>query len=44
MNRTDAALVRVTAPVSNGDEAEARKRAFMFAEEAAVDVEKIIPR
>ncbi len=44
LNRTDAALVRVTAPVINGDETEAKKRAFMFAQVAAVDVEKIIPR
>jgi EpsI family protein len=44
LNRTDAALVRVTAPVTNGDEAEAKKRAFMFAKVTAVDVEKIIPR
>jgi len=44
LNRTDAALIRVTAPVQNGDEAEAKQRAFRFAKEVAVDVEKIIPR
>ncbi len=44
LNRTDAALIRVTSPVQDGDEAGAKKRAFAFAEQAAVDVEKIIPR
>jgi len=44
LNRTDAALIRITAPVINGDEEAAKKRAFEFAQQAAVDVEKIIPR
>ncbi len=44
LNRTDAALIRVTAPVNNGDEAEAKKRAFLFAKEVAVDVGKVIPQ
>ena len=44
LNRTDAALVRVTAPVVNGDEDGAKKRATAFAQQVAVDVEKIIPR
>ena len=44
LNRTDAALIRITSPVLNGDEDAAKKRAFMFAKEVAVDVEKIIPR
>jgi EpsI family protein len=44
LNRTDAALIRVTAPVANGDEEGAKKRAFAFAQQVAVDVEKIIPR
>jgi EpsI family protein len=44
LNRTDAALVRVTAPVVNGDETEAENRATMFAKQVAMDVETIIPR
>lgn len=44
LNRTDAALIRITSPVVNGDEDGAKKRAFMFAKQVAVDVEKIIPR
>ncbi len=44
LNRTDAALIRVTAPVSNGDEKGAETRADAFAKQVAVDVEKIIPR
>lgn len=44
LNRTDAALIRVTSPVINGDEDGAKKRAFEFAQQVAVDVEKIIPR
>jgi EpsI family protein len=44
LNRTDAALIRVTSPVFNGDEDGAKKRAMAFAQQVAVDVEKIIPR
>jgi len=44
LNRTDAALVRITAPVRNGDEDSARTQALAFAKQIAVDVEKIIPR
>jgi EpsI family protein len=44
LNRTDAALVRITAPVAAGNEEVARNRAFSFAKQVAVDVEKIIPR
>ena len=44
LNRTDAALIRITSPVVNGDEEGAKKRAFLFAKQVAVDVEKIIPR
>ena len=44
LNRTDAALVRITAPVRNGDEDGARTQALAFAKQIAVDVEKIIPR
>lgn len=44
LNRTDAALIRVTSPVINGDEETAKKHAMAFAQQVAVDVEKIIPR
>jgi EpsI family protein len=44
LNRTDAALIRITSPVVNGDEDSAKKNALQFAKEVAVDVEKIIPR
>jgi len=44
LNRTVAALVRITAPVRNGNEEEARNRAIVFAKQVALDVEKIIPR
>lgn len=44
LNRTDAALVRITAPVVNGDEQEAQNRATAFAKQVAMDVETIIPR
>jgi EpsI family protein len=44
LNRTDAALVRITAPVLNGDENQAREHAITFAKQVALDVEKIIPR
>jgi EpsI family protein len=44
LNRTDAALVRITAPVRNGDTDTARTQALAFAKQIAVDVEQIIPR
>ncbi len=44
LNRTDAALIRITAPVINGDETEAQNRATAFAKQVAMDVEQIIPR
>lgn len=44
LNRTDAALIRVTAPVMNGDETEAQNRATSFAKQVAMDIEQIIPR
>jgi EpsI family protein len=44
MNRTDAALVRITAPVRNGDVDAARDQAITFAQKVALDVEQIIPR
>lgn len=44
LNRTDAALVRITAPVRNGNLEAAQERAVAFAQQVAVDVEKVIPR
>ena len=44
LNRTDAALVRITAPVRNGDLDAARSQAIAFAQQVAVDVEQVIPR
>jgi len=44
LNRTDAALVRITAPVRNGDTDAARGEALAFAKQIAVDVEQVIPR
>jgi EpsI family protein len=44
LNRTDAALVRITVPINHGDEATAQARAIAFAKQIAGDVEQIIPR
>jgi EpsI family protein len=44
LNRTDAALVRITAPIYNGDEEQARTRALAFAQQITKDVDQIIPR
>ena len=44
LNRTDAALVRITVPVRNGNTDAARDQAIAFARQVAVDVEQIIPR
>jgi EpsI family protein len=44
LNRTDAALVRITVPVANGDEAAAQQRALTFAKQITGDLDKIIPR
>jgi EpsI family protein len=44
LNRTDAALVRITAPVRNGNLDMAKDQAIAFAQQVAVDVEQIIPR
>ncbi len=44
LNRTDAALVRITVPVNNGDETTAQKRATFFAKQVTIDVDQIIPR
>jgi hypothetical protein len=44
LNRTDAAMVRITAQVRNGDTEAARQQAIAFAKLAARDVEQVIPR
>jgi EpsI family protein len=44
LNRTDAALVRITAPIYNGDEEQARTRVLAFAKQITSDVDQIIPR
>lgn len=44
LNRTDAALVRITAPLYNGSEDEARAHALDFAKQITGDIEQIIPR
>jgi EpsI family protein len=44
LNRTDAALVRITTPVVHGDEEQARGRAIAFAKQITHDVDQIIPR
>jgi EpsI family protein len=44
LNRTDAALVRITTPIYNGDEEQAKTRALTFAKQITSDVDQIIPR
>jgi len=44
LNRTDAALVRITLPVENGDEAAARQRVLAFAKTITTDIDQVIPR
>jgi len=44
LNRTDAALVRITVPVDNGDEKAAKTRALAFAKNITTDIDQIIPR
>jgi len=44
LNRTDAAMVRITVPVHNGDADAARNQAIAFARQVATDVEQVIPR
>lgn len=44
LNRTDAALVRITAPIIHGNEEQARSRAIAFAKQITHDVDQIIPR
>jgi EpsI family protein len=44
LNRTDAALVRITVPIENGDQATAQARALGFAKQITGDLDQIIPR
>ena len=44
LNRTDAALVRISVPVDHGDEAKAKEQALSFAKLITGDVDQIIPR
>jgi EpsI family protein len=44
LNRTDAALVRITTPIYGRDEEQARTRALAFARQITSDVDQIIPR
>ncbi len=44
LNRTDAALVRITMPVDHGDETTAKDRAFAFAKLITGDIDQVIPR
>jgi len=44
LNRTDAAMVRIIAPIRNGDAAAAQQQAIAFARQVALDVEQVIPR
>ena len=44
LNRTDAALVRITVPVDHGDEAAAEQRAVAFAKTITTQVDQVIPR
>ena len=44
LNRTDAALVRITLPVENGDETGAQNRALAFAKTITPKIEQVIPR
>lgn len=44
LNRTDAALIRIVAPVIGGDEENAQARALAFAKQITTDVDKVIPR
>jgi EpsI family protein len=44
LNRTDAALVRITVPIQHDDAAQARTRAVTFAKQITSDVDQIIPR
>jgi EpsI family protein len=44
LNRTDAAMVRIIAPIHNGNVDAAQQQAIAFAKQVALDVEQVIPR
>jgi len=44
LNRTDAALVRISFPVENGDETSARDQALAFAKTITTNIDQVIPR
>jgi EpsI family protein len=44
LNRTDAAMIRITMPIIGGDEEWARTRAVNFAKQITTDVDQVIPR
>ena len=44
LNRTDAALIRITAPIDHGNEEQARSRAIAFAKQITHDLDQTIPR
>ena len=44
LNRTDAALVRITVPIVHDDTEQAQTRAVTFAKQITSDVDQIIPR
>ncbi len=44
LNRTDAALVRITVPVENGNEAAAQQQALAFAKTITTNIDQVIPR
>ena len=44
LNRTDAALIRITAPIDHGNEEQARSRAIGLAKKITHDIDQIIPQ
>jgi EpsI family protein len=44
LNRTDAALVRITVPVDNGNETGAKNEALAFAKTITPQIDQVIPR
>jgi EpsI family protein len=44
LNRTDAAMIRITMPIVGGDEDQSRTQAIAFAKQISTDVDQVIPR
>jgi EpsI family protein len=44
LNRTDASVVRISTPLKDNDEAQARERVLAFAQQAIANVDQVIPR